>query len=212
MSEWYRSVTWDAEAFEARLRRARPASRPQYLCIQGLTLVETGDPARIAIGVQLLRRLYEDKSEDARFEWSTAPEYLADAYVAAGEVDVAPSLYVEACERQQRSNFRGLPEFKLGALVLDHRLDAHYRTALDLLVESGRQGSWYLDWHKFEQARLVAQLAERLKDKETARAAAREALDLARTRTAPEFPRHRDVGLIATDEVTLDALRTIAAA
>ena len=46
--EWFRSGDWSPEAqedFEARLKRARSHSRPQYLRIKGLALQQAGEVA-----------------------------------------------------------------------------------------------------------------------------------------------------------------------
>jgi hypothetical protein len=57
--EWFRKTTWgpaDESEFEARLKRARAAKRPQYLYLQGQTLLETGDARLFGTAIALAER------------------------------------------------------------------------------------------------------------------------------------------------------------
>ena len=209
VAEWYRSTSWNPDSFEEHLARARPSRRPQYLRVQGLTFLETGKSELQAVAIELLERLYADESENAPFEYPTAPEFLGQAYEAAGDFERAAALYLEAIDRQRGARHRGNPEFRLGAMVVRETLSAHYRHTLEVLTDPALDRHTSLDWHRFERARCVAFLAERLGQTATARASAAQALELA-TRTKPQFPRHPRVGVIQTDETLLNALRRIA--
>lgn len=211
MGDWFRSETWDRESFEQRLARARPQSRPQYLRIQGLTFLETGQPELQPIAIALLERVYSDESEEAAFERPTAPEFLGKAYEAVGSFERAAALYLEAIERQRGANHHGNPEFRLGAMVVREKLSGYYEKAFEILTDPALDSHAVLDWHRFERAKYIAFLADRLGKQAIARDSAAHALSLAATRTRPQFPRHPTVGRIETDKATLKALRHITA-
>ena len=212
MGDWFRSESWDRESFELRLARARPHSRPQYLRIQGLTFLETGRLELRPVAIELLERVYSDESEEADFERPTAPEFLGQAYEAAGDFERAAALYLEAIERQRAANHRGSPEFRFGAMVVREKLSGLYRRAFEILTDPALDSHAWFDWHRFERAKCTAFLAERLGEQTIARDSAAHALALAAICSRPQFPRHPTVGLIDTDKPTLKALRRIASA
>lgn len=206
--EWYRSRTWNPDEFERRLSRARPYSRPQYVRIQGLTLLESGGRENRRAAIELFERLMA--WPDADFEANIAPEYLADAYAADGQHERAADLYAEAVARQAaKPNVRGLAPFRLADVVLRYRLTDRYRPTLNLFTCPDFDWGG-MNWHRFERAKAIALLADRLDEPDLAREAASEAVRLAESETAPEFPRHPTVGLIGADEKTLTTLKQIA--
>lgn len=90
MKDWFRRSTWsasDKEEFEARLRRARPAGRAQYLRIQAVYLSETGRDDLVPPAIELLDRLlaeYPDSMQVALAEQLRARCYerMGDALLA----------------------------------------------------------------------------------------------------------------------------------
>ena len=71
--DWFQSETWDkssAQIFEERIRRAR-GMRPQYMEIQGRTLLRAGTRGDREAGRALLRRVIA--------EYANAPESYLDA-------------------------------------------------------------------------------------------------------------------------------------
>ena len=175
-----------------------------------MTFLETGRPELRPVAIELLERVYSDESEEAAFERPTAPEFLGQAYEAAGDFERAATLYLEATERQRTANHRGSPEFRFGAMVVREKLSGYYRRAFEILTDPALDAHAWFDWHRFERAKSVAFLAERLGEPAIARESAMDALSLATTRTRPQFARHPTVGLIETDTATLKALRRIA--
>ena len=108
MSDWYRRSDWNEEVsadFETRLARARPASRAQYLSLQGYALLATQPDQAEA----LLERAIAlgEPSETPR-----AGCYLALARVALGKVDEAIQAYDVAISAE-----RGNPAFRSSAGV-----------------------------------------------------------------------------------------------
>jgi hypothetical protein len=77
---WYRSLTWDAQieaGFEERLRRARPASRAQYIRIQATHLLESPDLRVRETGRALLQRVIAAYPDDVQAK--TAMEQLGSS-------------------------------------------------------------------------------------------------------------------------------------
>ena len=82
---WYRSPAWDAQieaGFEERLRRARPANRPQYIRIQATYLLESPDLGVREAGRGLLRRVIAEYPPD--LEAKSAMEQLGSSLADDG--------------------------------------------------------------------------------------------------------------------------------
>ena len=61
MTDWFRRKSWtkiDEEQYFKKLNRARNDSRPQYLKIQAIELVETKDPKLLDIAELLLQKTF----------------------------------------------------------------------------------------------------------------------------------------------------------
>ena len=77
--DWFRSPDWSPIAqaeFEARLSRARPYNRAQYLRIKGLALAEAGEKRGAR---QLWERVLESTEELATTQQASALEHLGDS-------------------------------------------------------------------------------------------------------------------------------------
>ncbi len=104
--DWYRNDAWgrrDRDDFEARLARARPGNREQYLRIKGLHLLESRRGARRKAGVELLERLIRDYP-DAASEVAGAHYLLAAHHEAAGDVHRAADHYRASTEAERGRN------------------------------------------------------------------------------------------------------------
>jgi tetratricopeptide (TPR) repeat protein len=207
---WFRDATWDEADFERRLSRARPWNRLQYLRIKAHALQSTGDPTLLPIAIKLATRVYEQADSDD-LEYGSAPEYLAAALTADGQHDRAAILYLEAVERQRTSMTIGDPALSLANMVVENDLTHLYETAFDLIADPEFEEAPF-DSHRFEHARLITELAYRLNRRELASKYAEHALMLVKTRTEPEYPRHKQVGLISATERQVRRLEEIARA
>jgi len=148
MTEWYQSPTWSpeiAEAFEAKLARARVYNRANYLSRQGATLGNSKDPAMRGIGIQLLRRAIAryDEAGPSFYEISTH-ESLAKVLVLNGELDEAESEFRWTLARMRTtfasgSMTTGVTELLLAELLLDKGDDATLREADQLLTAVEQQ-------------------------------------------------------------------------
>jgi tetratricopeptide (TPR) repeat protein len=205
--DWYRGPDWDAQSFEQRLARARPQNRPQYLRIKAVELLEAGGIERRRVAIDLLTRLYA-MSDEA--EYGTTPEFLGNAYEADGQHDRAAQLYLEAIERQRASFAKGRPALALANMALRQEMSEYYQAAFTVLANLEFEVAPF-DADRFDHAGSLALLADRLGNSALTAKYAEHALDLAATRTKPEYPRHPDVGLIDVDDETLAALRRLLA-
>jgi hypothetical protein len=82
--DWFRSREWSPEAqadFEARLARARPYNRAQYMRIKGLALADAGEKRGAR---QLWERVLESTEEFATAQQASALEHLLPHCVAVG--------------------------------------------------------------------------------------------------------------------------------
>jgi len=206
--EWFRSPAWDEAAradFEARLGRARPYNRQQYLRIKGLSLRAAGN---VGAARQLLERATEDP-DAALFMTVAAWETLADMAAESGHRDNAEQLYRRILSEQPSlSGTTGSVEISLAESLLDGRDPADRDEALSLLNSWIKRKQLKFDSALFRWHLALIRIAEATGDVETVRRAANTALTLADR--GPQLPRHPDVGLVQTDRATLKRLRQLA--
>jgi len=206
--EWFRSPAWDSVAradFEARLARARPGNRQQYLRIKGVSLRAAGELDGAA---QLLQRA-ADYADGALFMTVAAWETLADMAAERGDRPAAEHLYRRILTEQPGlSGTTGSVEISLAEVLLDgggaERRDEalallHSWLDRDQIKWASQLFRWHLD---------LIRVAEATGDTQTVRRAANTALTLAEQ--GPQLPHHPDVGLVKTDKATLKRLRKLA--
>ena len=171
MTDWYRRSEWDAEVsadFEARLSRARPGSRGQYLSLQGYALLRS----RPEQAERLLERAVEvaDPSELPR-----AACYLALARVALGNIDDAIKAYDVAIDAERLNPaFRSTAGIDQALLIGLHSRRDRFGSALDQLAMATAD-----NWSLAGLEALAAEALIRcdLGDGELARSKAQAALD-----------------------------------
>jgi predicted Zn-dependent protease len=204
-TEWYRTTSWDAparEEFEARLRRARADSRPQYLRIKAHALAGAGRPRDAE---QLLRRLLAEYPD--AFDAPSAMEALGDLAAEEGRLAEAVDWYRRLLERQPDLNkTTGTARISLAAALV--RLGRHDEAlaALDDVDDTALT----MNSAVFGFRAVLAEAAAGLGDRETAAQAARSALDLL---DAPDqFARHPGVGRARPTRAQLHRVRALARA
>jgi hypothetical protein len=206
--DWFRSPDWspDAQAdFEARLMRARPYNRAQYLRIKGLALAEAGW-AREAR--RLWERVLESTDELAASQQASAMEHLGESYEQddpAIAEDYFRRLLVEYPTLNGTSH---TVEISLAELLIDRGGRASIEEALALLNSFLERGTAQLPSVLFRWHLALIRIAQATGDEETLRRAARTALDLAGR--APVFARHQTVGVVHADTATVKRLRELA--
>ena len=172
MIDWYRRTAWSEEAaadFEARLARARPSSRAEYLSLQGYALLSSL-PEK---SEELLERALS-LAEGSEFQRACC--YLALARTAQGKIDAAIDAYNIAIDAERREPLHrstaGIDQALLIALFDRRDLYGHALEQLTLSVAD----EWSLAG--LEALAADAIIRSRKGQADIARERAREALDL----------------------------------
>lgn len=200
-ADWFRSSRWSsaiAEDFEARLGRARPGNRQQYIRVQGTHLVAQDDPALREIGRALFRRAaYESGQFD--FEALMALEQLGDSLVADGHLDEAEPILREvlvlvAAAPTGRSGTSHVTGLALAEL-LQARGGADALTEADDLLDAAEPQVRQLTMFRNLALRFLVCRARVAAARGLAQARdyARQALEVA-AETEPSLPRQTNVG------------------
>lgn len=209
--EWYRSGDWTPEAqetFRRRLGRARTDSRPQYLALKGHALHEAGE----VVAARSLWREVLDHPADEGYELDRlrALDALARSLAEDEPADPveAEQRFREMIARNPRRQWSDMQYVGLAELLIDRGREADLAEA-DALLRDWRHHTrtpfpaMYFRWNL-----AVIGLAEATGDRNRARHAAREALDLASR--GPAIPRLKSAGVVHADDDVLDRLRQIA--
>ena len=206
--DWFRSPDWNEPArtaFEARLARARPRNRQQYLRIKGLALRAAGHTAAAR---ELLERA-ADHPDGHFFMTVSAWESLADMAVERGDRATAEQLYRRiVIEQPSGSGTTGGIEISLAELLLDKGDPDARDEALALLDSWMGRPRMKFDNQLFRWHLNLIRIAEAAGDRDAVRRAANSALTLAGR--GPQLSRHPDVGLVRADEAILERLRALA--
>lgn len=206
--EWFRSPDWSTEAqkdFEARLARARPYSRAQYMRIKGLALYKAGEPRGAR---ELWERVLQSTEELATTQQASALEHLGDSYVGDNAA-TAEDYYRRLLEEHPTLNGTShTVEISLAELLIGKRDRASMKEALALMNLFLERGTSQFPSVLFRWHLALISIAQATGEKETVQRAARTALDLASR--GPVFPRHKDVGVVDADAKTLRRLRKLA--
>jgi hypothetical protein len=198
--DWFRSSRWDADiaaAFEARLRRARPDSRQQYIRIQGIHLVGQDEPALREVGRSLLRRAAYDERTPYDFGQTAAMEQLADSLLREGRDDEAEPILRDVLTRMKTAGRSGTsiaPELTLAELLLARGDEASLVEAAQALSEAEE----HVQRAAFFRDNVLRFLVCRARVSSArgdgmARVYAAEALSISRE-TSPSIPNHPDLG------------------
>jgi predicted Zn-dependent protease len=204
--EWYRTPGWDEgdrAHFEARLLRARPASRPQYLSLKAAALRGAGQTAG---AVQLLTRVLAEHPDDG-FHAAAAAEALAEIALQGGDAVTAEARYRESLRHSpDRSGTTGEVHLGLAEALLAQGRAQEAREAVESVpVEDLVLNASVCRWNA-----VVAETAHALGDPRLAAEAARNALALL---DAPDqFSRHPGVGRAALPADRVRRLRRLAGA
>jgi hypothetical protein len=207
VDDWFRSSAWDEQAradFEMRLARARSYNRQQYLRIKGLSLLEAGN-------VPAAKELFERTAafpDGSSFETVFAWEMLGDIAVTGGDPTTAETFYRRILdESSDTGGTTGNVELSLAELLLESK-PVQSDQALLLLNSWMSRGGLRFDDQLFRWYLCRIRIAEAGGDHVIVRQIANDALTLAER--GPQLHYHRDLGLVRTDELTLQRLRRLA--
>jgi tetratricopeptide (TPR) repeat protein len=205
--DWFRSPDWSPAAqedFEARLRRAHEGNRTQYTLIKGIALREAGE---VGAARNLWLRIL-DNDMGHKFEQASTLEHLGDSFAADDPVAAETYYRKLLAEHPTLNGTTATVEIGLAELLIDNGEPGTLEEALTLLNSFlERQKSQFPNvlfrWHL-----ALIRIAEAQGEKETVQRSARTCLDLASR--GPVFPRHKDVGLVKADKVTMKRLQKLA--
>lgn len=206
--DWFRSGDWGDEArshFEQRLRRARASNRAQYLRIKGLALHEAGE---IAGARELWSRVLLDDGDSAKLHGYPTLEHLGDSFVEEDPA-LAEQYYRRLLvDKPSLNGTTATQHIKLAELLLRRGRGEDLDEAESLLATWVEVAHVPFPNAHFRWNLAVIRLAEGKGNRDAAREAARRALDLAGR--GPVFSRHKTVGIVETDRVTLKRLQKLA--
>lgn len=206
--DWFRSPDWSPEAradFEARLSRARPFNRAQYMRIKGLALAEAGEKRGAR---QLWERVLESTEELAIGQQASAFEHLGDSYAADDPAAAERYFRRLMTEHPTLNGTSHTVEISLAELLIDKGDRNSIEEALALLNSFLERGTSHFPNVLFRWHLALIRVAEATGDHETVQRAASTALDLAGR--GPVFSRHKTVGVVRSDAKTLKRLRKLA--
>ena len=206
--DWFRTPDWSPDAqtdFEARLSRARPFNRAQYLRIKGLALAEGGEKRGAR---QLWERVLDNTEESATTQRASALEHLGDLYTDDDSAAAEQRFRRLIAEHPTLSGTSHTAEIALAELLIDKGDRASLEEALDLLNSFLERGTSQFPSVLFRWHLALIRIAQATGERETVQRAARTALDLAGR--GPVFPRHKTVGVVRADAKTLKRFGTLA--
>lgn len=208
--DWFRHPDWDDEAraeFERRLSRSRAYNRAQYMRIKGLAIAGAGE---VEGARELWQRVLEDDGEFSSLHAKSAAEDLGDSY-AENDPDLAIKYYRQSLTGDPHGRlFNGttaMQYVKIAELLLRRRRASDLAEAADLLSRWPDEARLPFPNAHFRWNLAVIELAEIVGDRDTAREAAKRALELAST--GPVFSRHKTVGVVEADRRTLNRLQRL---
>ena len=205
MVEWFRNIEWNKEiedAFDLKLKRARgDYSKAQYLRIQASYLLDSEIYGEV--GVVLMKRLINDYPNEL-FSVIFGHEQLGDFYFKAKQFDLSEQEYthvVKYYHNNTRSGTSGMADIKLADLILTTQQIEKYDFAYKLITRDfiNSKGELGLNDDRYYYALIRALLSYRLKMIKDAKEYATLALDLSNI-TEPQFPRHKNVGIVKAKE------------
>ncbi|MBL7964205.1 MAG: tetratricopeptide repeat protein [Flavobacteriales bacterium] len=134
--DWFRKKSWSKEDeldFFQRLGRARKDGRAQYLKIQGIVLLETGDPKLLDVAATLLQKVLDEYPDDL-FNKASVLDTLGDIEKRREDWAKAISFYEQALQVEQV-----FPQVKTQAylnfseIVVKTKSVAHYDRVKELI-------------------------------------------------------------------------------
>lgn len=208
--DWFRDPTWGrrvAEEFERTLARAHADSRPQYLRIKALALLDSGGVREREVARGLLERLLREYPES--LDAVLAREALGEICFSDGKLEEAEKHYRAALASSLEEYVSGDAQLRLPEILIEIGTPEKLADAEALLALVNVERDLTFKSQRFRYAVACARLAARRDDAveaaEYASAALREAFE-----ERPDFSRHPDVGHVTADEALVQELEWLA--
>jgi tetratricopeptide (TPR) repeat protein len=192
-------------SFEERLSRATPRHRPQYLRIKASEILDqSDDPEAWDMAASLLRRVIDDYPD--ALDVPMAHVGLAQYHRRLSQWDEALRQYQLAIDltSPRRSGSTGIEEVDMAEVLVERNAPGDNTRALELLASEHLLSQRHFNSTLFRIALCRARAQSRVGMDPSA--AAREALRLASI-AEPLLPRHPTVGLVDSDQQTLEELK-----
>ena len=199
--DWYRNTTWspsNQEAFWSRWKRSRTGfHRAQYLKIQGLALLTSGDLSLVETGRDLLRKVICEFPEET-MQVGNAWHGIGSSFESQGQFQDAVEAYKMCIDvfDAYRGNVDTGADIDFALLVAEHGITEHQYTAQRYIkkrFETVDSNPFPLHWFKLHAANAF--LEDQSGHLESAKQSAIEALEVAEIkRTSLRY--HSDLGLV----------------
>lgn len=180
MTDWYRKKTWtkaDEEEYFAKLARARKGGRAQYLKVQAIELIETGDKNLLSVAETLLNKILTEYP-DNRIEISQTYNSLGEIYKLREDYETALMYFQQALDFEKEfASVITSAYLNFSEIVIRAEKTERYDEVEHLLAEKIKNEPFIfpiqsymiyavmavISEHKgdFEQAKIYAALAER---------------------------------------------------
>jgi tetratricopeptide (TPR) repeat protein len=204
--DWYRRTTWtktDETEYFAKLKRARAASRPQYLILQAAHLVGTKEPALLDVAESLIQKFHATYPDD-KFHRSASLELLGDIYRERKSFEIALTYYKKSIDfEQEYPNVQENAFLSLSELVVKQNMQQYFTLAESLLL--AKLEHYPFPIYKYKMNALLSIIYKSKGENELARQFAEKADQYATLQTSG-FRYHPAAGVVTERDAALDNL------
>lgn len=136
--DWYRKKSWtnsDQEDFFARLKRARKDNQAQYLKIQAIEFLETGETELLNIAEQLLNQYFREHPEDT-FNRSSSLHVMGKICEHRRDFETAIDYFKKAVDfESEHPNFKTQADLDFSDLAVKLEKSEHFELVEQLMNE-----------------------------------------------------------------------------
>ena len=204
--DWFRHITWtddDQQDFFARLARARKHNRPQYICIQAATLLESRQRGNTQAALSLLDLcLAEYAPRDDEIE--NLQHMRARCLEALRQTDAAIDAYRAALRaRQQAPQVRSQAPIDFAYGIVREQRTELYAEAMKALNEYADPVMLLFPEAQYRYCASCAIIAQEAGETERAREFAEKALEAA-SKTESGLSYHRNIGVVKSMDRSIE--------
>lgn len=205
MTEWYRRKTWsenDEIEYFSKLSRARKDGRAQYLKIQAIELIETGEPKLLNVAESLLNKYLSEFSED-NFNRSSSLENLGNIYLFRNDYLKAIEYYKKAIEfEKEYPNVLTQSYLKFSEIIIKNELKENYNYVEEILLSRLDRLSFNIE--KYKVFSILSIINKNKGNIELAREYAKIAEENANLDNSG-FTYHKNIGIVTERDSVLDS-------
>jgi tetratricopeptide (TPR) repeat protein len=206
IKDWYRRTTWtpdDKQDFFAHLSRARKINRAQYLRIQAIHLMDTGNAVKAKIALELLDLLLKEYPHPTGLE--LAYDQKARCLESLGRLNDAVDSYRLAFQaRRATPNVRTYAPLNFGMFVIRHNRTDLYNEAQSIFNELVDSSDILFPNGKYMYFAAISIILQKLGQTDVARECAKKSLQAA-SMNHSGFTRHPNVGLVKNRDKAIES-------